>query len=142
MILGVGKIDLYLGAIDASGDEEKSVEKISLSTFQRFFRRLRRRRWRRDADSFCQRLKSHQNFKVANFYVSLLLRCLRRLKFAGRKSGSGRSSNQTFGPVPIDSARRAESIKVGRIIRAILPTQIGTISYAPSRFCFGGGGGD
>ena len=52
----------------ASRDEEKGVELGRLSPFQRIFPRFLRRRWCRDADAFCHRLKLTFTF---NFYKIL-----------------------------------------------------------------------
>ena len=43
----------YLGVVNASGDEEKSIGKLTVSVFQRRQDRLCRRSPRRDMEPFC-----------------------------------------------------------------------------------------
>ena len=53
--LDLGKTGLYLGATDASGNEETCVGKLGLRSFQRCFLRFQRRSSRRDMDAILPR---------------------------------------------------------------------------------------
>ena len=103
----------------ASRDEEKGVGLVRFSPFQRFFPRFLRRRWRRDADAFCHRLKATFTF---NFYkiLKITFNSLARISASGELR-FGRSwrrvETEDFPTTPRWSRTETTTMRCGRCLR-------------------------